>query len=268
MRIKRIISTLIGFPAVAILLIFGNIYTFDILMAVIGCMCIYEYNKAFKDKYKPIKYMGYCSAILLAFIHIIPQPYLVIIAGFLIPAIVIIAFIQSIITKCKINVIDIAITLFGIVYVIGFLAFLSLTYNAQNGKFIFWYILIAAWGSDTFAYLIGIKFGKHKLCSISPKKTIEGSIAGIVGAGILNIIYTIILNNIVGLNLNIWYMLLIGIVLSIIGQFGDIAASTIKRFNNIKDFSQLIPGHGGMLDRIDSVIFIAPVAYLLLVIIL
>lgn len=167
----------------------------------------------------------------------------------------------------KTNFADIAISGFGIIYIIGFIAFIPLLYNANNGKFLIWYMAIAAWGTDTFAYLVGTKIGKHKLTPISPKKSIEGSIGGIIGTVILSLIYTYILNTTI--NIGISYIIISGIaiILSVLGQIGDLSASSIKRYVGIKDFGDLIPGHGGMLDRIDSILMIAPFAYFLLTLI-
>jgi len=137
------------------------------------------------------------------------------------------------------------------------------------GEIYLWYLVIAAWGTDSFAYIIGKVFGlgKHKFSKISPNKSIEGCIAGVIGAIILMTAYTWIGNQYLGMNFDYLYIIIIAIVLSLVGQMGDFAASSIKRYTGIKDFSNLIPGHGGMLDRIDSVIFIAPFAYFLLMLI-
>ena len=126
-----------------------------------------------------------------------------------------------------------------------------------------WLAIFAAWGTDTFAYLVGMRFGKHKLSKISPKKSIEGAIGGIVGAVVLVLLYTVIMNNSYDLGYSYIYVTISTIILSIIGQIGDFAASSIKRYVDVKDYSNLIPGHGGMLDRIDSLMFIAPFAYAL-----
>ena len=126
---------------------------------------------------------------------------------------------------------------------------------------------MGAWGTDTFAYSIGTRFGKHKLTPISPKKSVEGSVGGIVGAVILSLIYTYIINKTANLEISYLAISGIAIILSILGEIGDSAASSIKRYAGIKDFSQLIPGHGGMLDRIDSILLMAPFAYFLLILI-
>ena len=135
--------------------------------------------------------------------------------------------------------------------------------NLENGKILLWYVIFAGWGTDVFAYFVGKYFGTHKFSKISPNKTIEGCIGGTIGSAVLILIYTIICNNVFNLNINYIAITFMAIILSIIGQIGDLAASSIKRYVGIKDFSHLIPGHGGMLDRIDSLIFIAPFAYFL-----
>lgn len=267
MNLTRIISAIIGFPLVALLLIFGNSYIIDIAFAVVAIISIYEYFNAFKDKYKTVQWLGYLCAILIAFIHVIPIEFVSKLSIIIMPVILAILFMHVIISNMKINVSDIAITAFGIFYIIGFLSFIPLLYGHENGKILVWYILFAAWGSDTFAYVVGRKFGKHKLSKISPKKSVEGAIGGAVGAVILSLIYTYFINTYADVSISYFAIAGISLLLSILSQLGDFAASTIKRFVDIKDFGNLIPGHGGMLDRIDSIIFIAPFAYILLTII-
>ena len=115
---------------------------------------------------------------LIGFIHIIPTEYLVSIIGILIPLTILILFLHTIITNNKINITDIALTFFGICYIAIFLLFMPILMASENGKLLVWYVLFAAWGTDTSAYFIGCKFGKHKFSKISPKKSIEGCIGG------------------------------------------------------------------------------------------
>jgi len=201
---------------------------------------------------------------LIAFIHIIPIEKIIPILGVIVPSTILIMFIHVVLSNNKINIKDISITFFGIIYIAVFLMFIPLIRGHENGRLLIWYVMFAAWMTDTFAYLIGMKFGKHKFSQISPKKSIEGCIAGTVGATIIILIFTYICNTYWGLNMSYAYIAFVAIILSVIGQIGDLAASSIKRYVGIKDFSNLIPGHGGMLDRFDSVIFIAPFAYILL----
>jgi len=177
-------------------------------------------------------------------------------------------FIQVVITNMKTAVTDVAVTLLGICYIVGFLVFIPLLHGMENGKFLIWYIVFAAWGTDTFAYFGGMKFGKRKLTKISPNKSVEGSISGIIGAVLFFLVYTIAVNHYTDLSISYLWVSLLAVILSIIGQFGDLAASAIKRYTGIKDFSEIIPGHGGILDRIDSILFISPFAYFLLILLM
>ena len=150
-----------------------------------------------------------------------------------------------------------------IFYITLFILFLALIRGMENGKVLIWYVIFSAWATDVFAYFVGKYLGKHKFSEISPKKTIEGCIGGTLGAVLVLIIYTYCINNFLNFEYSYLYIAIITVILSIISQIGDFAASTIKRYVNIKDYSELIPGHGGMLDRIDSLLFIAPFAYAL-----
>ena len=269
MELKRLPIIIIGLPIVALILIFGNKYLVDVCISVIAIMTLYEYFNSFKEEKdnKALRWIGYLVALVIAFIHVIPQEYVLHTILGIIPVSILILFAQVIMTDMKYNVKNIAIAFFGICYIVLFLMFVPLIREMENGKILIWYLFIAAWGTDTCAYCIGRNFGKHKFSKISPNKSIEGCIAGTIGSVLLAIIYTAICNNVWDMNINYLLISVIAVVLSLISQIGDFAASSIKRYTGIKDFSNLIPGHGGMLDRIDSVIFIAPFAYFLLTLI-
>lgn len=264
MDIKRWVSALIGMPLVVILLVLGNNYVVDITFAIVAGLSLHEYFNAFKGKANPVIWMGYVASGLIALIHIIPVQHAITIVSILIPAGITILFLQVVLSNMKININDIAITFFGICYISLFLMFVPLIHSMPNGKLLVWFVFAAAWGTDTLAYLVGKAIGKHKFSKISPNKTIEGCIGGIIGAVIFGLGVACLCNNVFNTNFSYVNVLLIQIILSIVGQLGDFSASSIKRYVEIKDFSNLIPGHGGMLDRIDSVIFIAPFAYILL----
>ena len=268
MDIKRVTSALLGFPLVIIVILLGNKYIIDIVLSIVAIIALHEYYNAFKE-YKPIKWMGYLAAFFICFIHIIPETQLFRYIGLSIPFTIVALFIQLVIKDLKISVIDIAITLFGILYIVLFIMFIPLLTGVEHGKILIWYAIFAAWGTDIFAFIIGntLKMGKHKFSKISPKKSIEGCLGGLIGAVIICLIYTVCINKFMAFEISYLKMLIVSMLLSVIGQFGDFAASSIKRFVGIKDYSNLIPGHGGLLDRIDSLIFIAPFAYILLTII-
>jgi phosphatidate cytidylyltransferase len=160
---------------------------------------------------------------------------------------------------------QIAVSFLGLFYVAIMLSYIYQVRMLQDGEILVWLIFIGAWGSDTFAYCVGMLFGKRKLApKLSPKKSIEGCIGGIVGAAFLGFIFaTIFRNEIHGFTNPQLAFAIIGACSSIISQIGDLAASAIKRNHDIKDYGNLIPGHGGILDRFDSIIFTAPIVFYL-----
>ena len=132
-----------------------------------------------------------------------------------------------------------------------------------DGKYIVWLIFLSSWGSDTCAYCAGMLFGKHKMTpKLSPKKTVEGGIGGIAGAVLLALIYAAVTERPVTAGTLGLYALICGAG-ALLSMVGDLAASAIKREAGIKDYGKLIPGHGGVMDRFDSVIVTAPVIYFL-----
>ena len=264
MDFKRILTALVGFPLVAILLIFGNKYVVDIAFSIVAIMCLNEYFKSFKDDNKNLRWIAYIDAIAISIMHIVKEEYIFEIFVGIVPLSLLILFAIVIATEMKYTVKDVAIVLLGICYIIIFLAFIPLIRQMENGIIKIWIPFIAAWGTDIFAYLIGKHFGKHKFSSVSPKKSVEGCIAGVVGTIIIAAIFTYISNKYFGMNFDYLYIIIISAVLSLVGQLGDFAASSIKRYSDVKDFGNILPGHGGLLDRIDSLIFIAPFAYFML----
>lgn len=247
--IIRTISGLIGVLILIIVTSMGgavlNVGT--LFISVVG---IYEFYRAInKGGYKPAKFLGYIFCILL-FINNIDLTWANL--DFSIFIILISALLLMIVNN-RLDIIDVAYTLFGILYV-PFLMF-HITY-LDNTSYI-WLIYLTAWGTDTFAYIFGNLFGKNKLCpELSPNKTIEGSLGGILGSLILTIIFSVYFKL-----TPMWKMILLSIIASIMAQLGDLTASKIKRITGIKDYGHIMPGHGGILDRFDSILFTAPVVY-------
>ena len=147
---------------------------------------------------------------------------------------------------------------FGFFYVAVMLSFVYQTRMLADGGVVVWLIFLSSWGCDTCAYCVGMLIGKHKMAPIlSPKKSVEGAVGGVVGAALLGVIYAAATQ---GPMLEYAVICAVGALISMVG---DLAASAIKRNQGIKDYGKLIPGHGGILDRFDSVIFTAPVIYFL-----
>lgn len=148
-------------------------------------------------------------------------------------------------------------------YITVFLAHIILINSQKYGNAVIWLVFLGAWGTDTVAYFAGRFFGKHKLIEkVSPKKTVEGAIGGSLGAVIIYVVYGLILSKI-GFCVNYVNLIITAVFVSVISQFGDLIASCIKRENNIKDYGYIIPGHGGILDRFDSVILVSPFVFYL-----
>lgn len=264
---KRLVSSII-FMSILILIMFVNKPVVDtIIVTTLSILGIYEYNKAFKNAgYKPITWVGYLSCgLIFTMGGLMNDSSKILLIKIGLPALLISIFMYMIITNLKRSIIDVAITVLSLVYIPFMFSFIKLILMMDQGRVLIWYVFLGAFASDVFAYVVGMRFGKHKLCpDISPKKTIEGSIGGIIGVIISYIILTLIANTYFALNLNIVLVLLAGVIAGIAGQFGDLSASAIKRYCKIKDFSDIIPGHGGILDRFDSILFVAPVIYMFL----
>ena len=157
-------------------------------------------------------------------------------------------------------------TFFSIVYAPLMLSFIYRIREMEQGLIIVLLVFIASWISDTFAYITGMLLGKHKLApKLSPKKSIEGSVGGIVGAALVGALYGFLFFGGAEMILG---CALIGGVGSVVSQIGDLAASGVKRNFDIKDYGNLIPGHGGIMDRFDSVLVTAPMIYFLALLLL
>ncbi len=154
---------------------------------------------------------------------------------------------------------------FNVAYAPVMLSCIYLVRSLPYGIYSVWMIFISSWICDTCAYAVGILIGKHKMVPrLSPKKSIEGAIGGIAGSAIVGALYGyFIVEPVITEQKITWVFVLISAVGAVISQIGDLAASAIKRNHEIKDYGRLIPGHGGVMDRFDSVIFTAPMIYLL-----
>ena len=256
-------------------MIFGGYVLFGILLIVtlIGLMELYRIMGVHK---KVPGFIGYLAAIALYFsVMECTRDFSVItrcadVGGTLpviIGAFLVLLLAVYVLSFPKYNSEQISMVFFGFFYVALTMSYIYRLRISDGGAYSVWLIFIASWGADTMAYLTGILIGKHKIAPVlSPKKTVEGCIGGVVGSTLIGLVYSLIFKD----DLSAVYsnpVLLFTIVsaaASIVSMIGDMAASAIKRNKEIKDYGKLIPGHGGILDRFDSVIFVAPIIYFLL----
>ncbi|MFL0246951.1 phosphatidate cytidylyltransferase [Candidatus Clostridium stratigraminis] len=254
---KRYLGALTLSPLVIFIFI-GGVYLkyFTLLVSLIG---MYEFFNVIKNKnINALKSIAYTSCILY-YIFLNHNTNFHLILLIIIAALFIMLCIPVLNTKY--NFIDVSCTLFGFVYIAVFFSFLVLINYKSQGNYLIWLVFISSWLCDTTAYYVGRAFGKNKLCpKVSPNKTIEGSLGGLLGStiacGILGIVFTHF-----GVSIPLYHYILIGALCGVFCQFGDLTASSIKRLVNVKDYSNLIPGHGGILDRFDSILFAALVVY-------
>ncbi len=257
-KTKRVISAVI-----LILLIFITIYAggiiFKIGVLAVTAIALLEYINVYKTTNSRVIQgalaFGYIINIYIVLFnkteYLLPMIYLTIMLCMAAPI-----FIKIY------NVISSAITLVGYIYIINFFSMLAFIREFNHGSVLAWLPFIIAWFSDTFAYYTGRFLGRRfekKLCPrISPKKTVVGFFGGIVGSIAGVALWAFLIDTIY---VPLYSLILLGILAGIISQIGDLAASLIKRYIGVKDYGNLIPGHGGILDRFDSILFIAPIVY-------
>lgn len=256
----RVLSGLIMLPLAILVFLGGKILM--LACFAIGVMGVREFFNGFRAlEVKPAYPVAYISAFALYAINLFVsnfQWYMLWFFG---------AVILSLLYLFKIEerkLEDAMATITGIFYVIFFSFHVTLVEQTGEYGILVWLIFLTAFGTDVMAYFSGYLFGKHKLCpTISPKKTIEGSIGGILGSVVLCGVFGYFLAERI-----LIHCVIIGVLGGVVSQFGDLTASIFKRKMGIKDYGNLIPGHGGILDRFDSVLFTAPMIYYYIVLVL
>lgn len=253
----RLISGIVLVIIALATIISGSWILFFTLLAVslIGMRELYKVMKVSDEHVTVLELVGYLGAVLY---------YIAMKADFgnygtmaIIISMILILFVY-VFGYPKYHAEQVMAAFFGVVYVAVMLSFIYLTRSLPDGKFLVWLIFLCSWGCDTCAYCVGMLIGRHKMAPVlSPKKSIEGAVGGVAGAALLGVIYAAATQG------KMAEYALICAVGALISMVGDLAASAIKRNQNIKDYGKLIPGHGGILDRFDSMIITAPVIYYL-----
>lgn len=205
-----------------------------------------------------VYYGAVCLALARDLSAVFPAMVIAIVAAFL-------AFLfVYVFTFPKYHANQIMSAMFSFLYGPVMLSFLYLLREGlDDGVYLVWFVFLASWGSDTCAYCVGVLFGKHKMTpKLSPKKSVEGAVGGIVGAALLFVLYThFVINSYTDMVMSLPFAAALGAVGALISMVGDLAASAVKRDHEIKDYGKLIPGHGGIMDRFDSVIVAAPIVF-------
>lgn len=266
---KRIIASIIGLPLVIFCIVYGGLFLKALVLAV-SLMGMFEFNLAFSKDVKPVHFIGYIFAVYFVF-NSGDITYQTNYMNIFVSLFILTLLVYTVIFNSSNKVMDTLTTFFGFFYVCFIFVHIDLIRNHALGLYFVWLVFISAWGSDTGAYFVGLKFGKHKLIpSLSPKKTVEGAVGGVISAAALAFVYGLIINRFFDIdNTSIIYIYpIIGFAGSILGQIGDLAASAMKRYAKIKDFGKIIPGHGGILDRFDSVLLTAPAVYYIMLLLM
>ena len=264
----RIISSLLALLLLVYIYIFPGLPVY-ILLFFISALMFYEFLHVTNEKLT-LGYYIICSLFTLMYyanlyltigLSIIPQEYLYTLNILLTVFFALTVLVASMFYKIK-TFKEVAYTIFGYIYTVILLSFIILILKMEKGGLLFVYVWLGALGCDLWAFLIGRSFGKIKIIKdVSPNKTVEGSIGGAVGSIVMITTYTIIINLFYDAGIP-WYVLVaLYVPCGLFSQFGDWCASYIKRQFNVKDFGKIMPGHGGALDRLDSILFILPSVY-------
>ena len=259
----RLLSGILLLAIAFLTIISGGYVLFFTLLCVslIGMQELYKAMKVGKKAFNLLEMAGYLCGVLY---------YCALLMDFerygmmaVIMSLVILMFIY-VFAYPKFEAGEVMAAFFGVIYVAVMLSYIYRTRVMEGGQLLVWLVFLSSWGCDTCAYCVGMLIGKHRMApKLSPKKSVEGGIGGVVGAGILGAIYGAIFGGSMeaALHSPVVDCVIICMVGAVISQIGDLAASAIKRNHGVKDYGKLIPGHGGILDRFDSVIFVAPGIY-------
>jgi phosphatidate cytidylyltransferase len=257
--LKRIITSLIAVCVLVPILIFSGTWVFPIAVAIVSVICLFEMFKCMGlHKKLALTIPAYIISLIIPILQRIDIPGSKVVALSTVLAVVYLVYLFALVVwshgAFTYNQMS-ASALTSIYIVLSMNMILYIRDFNDDGQFIYLLIFIGAWITDIFAYFTGFFFGKHKLIEdVSPKKTIEGSIGGIAFCALSFVAFGIIADIFFDRDANLVFLAISGVFISIIAQIGDLIMSVIKRQYGIKDYGKIFPGHGGMLDRFDSIL--------------
>lgn len=263
----RVLTAVVALPPLlAVLLFLPPIYT-DVLVAVLCAVAAYELLWGTGTvKHTRLIIYTVVAAVLVPVWCYFGRHYAWGLAGVLVFSGLL--FGELLISKAQMHFTKVMLCVAGGVMIPFLLTAIVRIRSMDLGQYLVMLPFVLAFASDTGAYFVGIRFGKTKLApNISPKKTVEGMFGGIVIAILATLAFGLVLDKCFNLSVNYWYALIYGTLGSIASVFGDLVFSAIKRQTGIKDYGRIIPGHGGVLDRFDSMTVVAPVAEVLMLLI-
>ncbi|MBQ8689618.1 MAG: phosphatidate cytidylyltransferase [Clostridia bacterium] len=261
--ITAICMAVLGIP----LLIFSEYIIYPIAAGIFAAVAIYEMGSVTGlGKNLAMSVPAYVIAIATPILaYFFASFYFILCACAVALAYMLYLFGYAVVMRGQVKFSEVATQFACFAYIVASFTSLTLIRYTENGVYNFVLAFLAAWICDIFAYFVGRAIGKHKLIpEISPKKTVEGAIGGVFFTAVFFLIYGIIVSYINGAPTpNYLTLAIFGVVLSVVSQFGDLIASLIKREHGVKDYGKIFPGHGGVLDRFDSVVAVAPVLFAL-----
>lgn len=261
----RLISGIVLVILALVFIISGGwlLWAVSLILSLIGLMELYRVFRIHKTR---IGWTGYVLTVVYYALLAVSTEFSIPINWLLYLMIVMMTFLLIMVHQYpKYHSSQIMQAIFGVLYVGVMFSFLYQTRMLPNGTYTVWLIFISSWGCDTCAYCVGKLIGKHKMSPVlSPKKSVEGAVGGVAGTMLLTYIYARMFASQMNItHMQVCVLAMISAAGALISMVGDLTASAIKRNYDVKDYGKLIPGHGGVLDRFDSVIFTAPVIYFL-----
>lgn len=271
----RIISALIGIALVTYLVLFAGNVLFVSAVVLFSLVALSEFYRLTRNRqWDDFCWLGYAmtTGVLIGFCHPQFAAYKIL----AVTSVIVLLFALFSGRPPKEAVESAVYTLFGVLYVGGLMGYLiairNLDYSTtgkvltdipqSEGPHELMFLFVVIWINDIFAFIVGKTLGKHKLAStISPNKTVEGAVGGLLFGTIAGIVYTKLMRPETNLNHVVLSLIVLGLLVGIFSQIGDLCESQIKRAAGVKDSGWLFPGHGGVLDRIDSLLFGAPALY-------
>lgn len=252
---------------IALVTILSGGYILAGTLLAISCVAFYELSKVCnihgQKKCNALETVSYIAIIFLYIITVMTNDITALLCWMILLILAVLGV--YVFTFPKFHASQIMADVFCVLYAPLMFSFIYRIRMTEYGIYLVWMVFVGSWISDTFAYFTGMLLGKHKLAPIlSPKKSIEGSIGGIMGSALAGALFGYFITGRVDQSVNLVAICaVLGALGSVISQIGDLAASGIKRNYEIKDYGKLIPGHGGIMDRFDSVIVTAPILYFL-----